>query len=457
MLSDASVTQARRRLDQGPGGAELSAIYSTAARLLTMLVSLVCGVMAARLVLGQAGTEQYALMTLLIALPSLITFSDLGAGAVVVNGVASSSDVRSDEQLRRQVTTVVRVILMFVGVIAIISTTLLVTGGWHVVLGSASTGPDAGLAAWICVLIYCCTASLGIWQRVLLGLGKNPTIILLQGIISPLSLLFIWFLLTFHEPRLESFLALGTFLATFAVAMLGIVVADRHTAPLLRHVARRVFHPRAFPGVRVMHVGWFMLIQLLATPLSITLPRYILAQSADPVELAQYAMAGQVFFALQGLVAAAGVSLWPAFAKARAAGSRVRGPHLLSLLFGAGLAVATAIVVAIGPMFFAFVSDDTVEVSNAIIVSFGAMIMMLAIVYPLGMFIMDTEGIRFQVGPAVLMTVSTIGLSILVTPELGVIGPLLSNAASVCVFQVIPYLVYIRRHRERLYGGHEEH
>ena len=83
---------------------------------------------------------------------------------------------------------------------------------------------------------------------------------------------------------------------------------------------------------------------------------------------------------------------------------------------------------------------------------FGTMITMQAIVYPLGMFIMDPPGIRFQVIPALLMTVSTVGLSALSTPRIGVLGPLLANAVSVCVFQVIPYLLYIHRNRDRLYG-----
>lgn len=430
----------------------MSAFYSTAARFLTMLVSLVCGVTAARLVLGQAGTEQYALMTMLIALPTLITFSDLGTGAVVVNSIATATDVRHNEFLRRQVTTVVRIILIFVGVVAFASSVLLVTGGWRLVLGAAYLGPDSGWAAWLCALVYCCTASLGIWQRTLLGLGKNPTIILLQGIISPLSLLIVWLLLATGDPQLQSFLALGTFLATFAVAAFGILIADRHTAPLLREVARRVFRPRQFPGVQVMHVGWPMLIQLLSTPLSIALPRYIMAQSVGPVELAQYALAGQVFFALQALVSAAGVSLWPSFARARASQQRVRGPHLLSLIFGLAGAAATAVVIVIGPWFFGIVSDHTVTVPTSLIIVFGTMITMQAIVYPLGMFIMDPPGIRFQVIPALLMTVSTVGLSALSTPRIGVLGPLLANAVSVCVFQVIPYLIYIHRNRDRLYG-----
>lgn len=417
-----------------------------------MIFSLVCGVAAARLVLGVAGTEQYALMTMLVALPSLITFSDLGTGAVVVNSIATATDVRNNEYLERQVTTVVRVILIFVAAVALVSSILLVTGGWRFVLGAAYIDKNSSTAAWLCALVYCGTASLGIWQRTLLGLGKNPTIILLQGIISPLSLLMVWLTLTTRDPEFYSFLALSTFVATFATATLGIIIADRYTAPLLREVARRVFHPRKFPGVRVMNVGWPMLIQLLSAPLSIALPRYIMAQSVGPVELAQYALAGQVFFALQALVSAAGVSLWPSFARARASKAQVRGPHLLSVIFGLAAVLATVTMIAIGPWFFAIVSSNKVEVPTSLILAFGTMVLLQAIVYPLGMFIMDPPGIRFQVIPALAMTLSTVGLSAISTPHLGVLGPSLSNAASVCLFQVIPYLIYIRRNHDRLYG-----
>jgi O-antigen/teichoic acid export membrane protein len=430
----------------------MDALRSTVARVLTMVVSLVCGILSARLILGEAGIAEYALVSLVIALPSLVAFSDLGAGAVIVNAVAASPDIRNDLPLRRQTTTVARVILMFAATAALLDLLLLVTGGWRLVLGSAGSVPNATLATFVCVLIYCVTVSLGLWQRILLGLGKNPIIILLQGLISPLSLLIVWILLTFGDPVLRSFLALGTFIATLTVAVIGTIVADRLSAPLLRVTAAEVLHPRRYPGARVMDVGWPMFAQLLAAPLSLTLPRYILAQSATHAELAQYAIAGQVFFPLQALIGAAGVTLWPAFARARAAGRITRGPFLLSLIFGASAAVASLVVLAIGPWFFGIISKNEVEVTTPIVLAFGLMITCQAILYPLGMFIMDKPGIRFQVVPALLMATSTVLLTIFFAPTLGVIAPLLMNAISVAVFQLVPFSIYIRRNRARLFG-----
>ncbi|CAN5328331.1 hypothetical protein BH11ACT3_BH11ACT3_17340 [soil metagenome] len=433
----------------------MSALRSTFARFLTLAVSLVCGILSARLILGEAGVAYYALATLLIALPSLVSFSDLGAGAVIVNSVAASTDIRNDVGLRRQATTVARVILLFAATAALLDVVLFVSGGWHLVLGSAGSVPNASLAAFVCVLIYCVTVSLGLWQRVLLGLGKNPVVILLQGLISPLALLIVWILLAVQNPALRSFLSLGTFLATLSVAVIGTAVASRLSGPLLQVAAREVLHPRRYPGTRVMDVGWPMFAQLLAAPLSLTLPRYILAQSATHEALAQYAIAGQVFFALQALIGAAGVTLWPAFAKARASGAVTRGPIFFSLIFGAGAVTASLVVLLIGPWFFAIVSNGEVVVTSPIVLAFGLMITLQAILYPLGMFIMDKPGIRFQVAPALLMASSTVVLTIIFAPALGVVGPLLANAISVAVFQLLPFAVYIQRNRTRLYGRAE--
>ncbi|GAA2091252.1 hypothetical protein GCM10009840_33090 [Pseudolysinimonas kribbensis] len=431
----------------------MSALFSTAARVLTMCVSLVCGVLSARLVIGEAGVGPYALLSLLVALPSLISFSDLGAGAVVVNAAATSPDIRSDARLTGLVTTVVRVTLLFAGTVALVDLALFVTGGWHLVLGSAAAVPGAETAAFVCVLIFCVSISMGVWQRILLGLGRNPIVILLQGMISPLSLLIVWLLLDAGTSSVRAFLALGTFLATLVVALCGVVVADRFSNPLLRTAARRVLWRRRYPGARVMDVGWPMFAQLLAAPLSLALPRYILAQTASHQELAQYALAGQVFFAVQALIGAAGVTLWPAFARARAAGGVTRGgPFLLSGLFAVAAAAVTAIMVVIGPWFFSIVSKDEVTVGIPIVLAFGAMTVVQAALYPLGMFIMDKPGIRFQVAPALLAAASTVVLSVFAAPAWGVVGPLLSNAVSVLIIQVIPFAVYIRRNRVRLYG-----
>lgn len=429
----------------------MGALLSTGARLATMAVSLVCGVLTARLVISQGGVEAYAFLSLVVALPGLVMFADLGAGAVIVNTVATSKNPRTDALLTRQLRTVVRVMVSFAGGISLINIVMLATGGWSLVLGSTANIPHADLAVFVCVTLYALTICLGAWQRVLLGLRRNPTVILLQGLTSPLALLIVWLLLATDNTDLHSFLALGSFGASLIVAATGFVVATLSIGRILPGALVHVFSVRRHPGARVMDVGWPMLAQMLTNPLSVAVPRFLLAQLATHVAVAQYALAGQVFFALQSLIAAAGATLWPQFARARSNGTLRHGPAWASAAFGGFIALFTVGILVIGPWLFGFISDGELEVPPELILWFGAMMTAIAVLYPLGMFIMDKPGIRFQVVPSLAMAVSTIVLTVILTPSTGAIGPLIANTISVIVCQIVPYAMYIWRHRERLF------
>lgn len=430
----------------------MNAILALGARAVTMAVSLVFGIMTTRMILGEAGVEYYALYSLLVTFPSLLAFTDLGSGAVIVNSVATSDDLRTDLKLRYQLTSVGRILVLFATVTMILNTVLLATGGWVAVLGDAGELPRAALAAFTCVSVFCVGVPVGIWVRILLGLRKNHLVILLQGLISPLTFAGVWALLSLDEASQSAFLALASFGASLIVSILGLSLTAHRTSPLISASARMLPHPRAHPGVRVMDVGWPMLAQLVTYPIAVSAQRYVLAHSGTHADVAEYAVAGQVFFAFNGLVIAAGVALWPHYARKRHMGALSRGPFVLSLAFASGIAFATAVTALIGPWLFGFITDGALHVAPQTVFWFGAMIMMTAAVYPLGMFIMDKPGIRFQVLPTLSMAATSFVLALVLTPSLGVIGPLIGATTALLVCQFVPFIIYIRRHRDRLYG-----
>src|SRR4051794_6821820 len=102
----------------------MNSVLALGAKALTMVVSLICGVLTTRLVLGDAGVECYALFSMLTSLPSLLSFTDLGAGAVVVNGIATSDDIRHDRKLSYQLTSVGRILVGFAVATMLVNTTL---------------------------------------------------------------------------------------------------------------------------------------------------------------------------------------------------------------------------------------------------------------------------------------------------------------------------------------------
>ncbi|MGM1029617.1 MAG: lipopolysaccharide biosynthesis protein [Actinomycetota bacterium] len=428
----------------------MNSLLAVGARAITMVISLVCGLITTRLILGEAGVEHFALYSLLIVLPSLLTFSDFGAGAVIVQGVATSDEPRKDERLTAQLTSVGRILVTFAIVLMLVNTVLLATGWWRLVLGDAGGLPNAALAAFVCVTVYCLGVPVSIWVRIMLGLQRNHIVILLQGLISPLTLLGVFLLTRLPEDEAHGYLAIASYGASFIVSVLGLSLTWRSTAPLIPRAAAAVPHPRRHPGVTVMDVGWPMLAQLISYPIAVGAQRYVLAQSSGADQVAEYGVVAQVFLALNSLVIAAGVALWPMYSRKRHLGELRRGPAGMAWLFASSVIVATVLVWLLKDPLFGFITDGEVEVSGMTVLAFGAMVTCIAGVYPLGMFIMDKPGIRFQVVPTLAMALLSLLLSLVLAPVLGAAGPPLGCAIALLLCQIVPFPIYIAKHRERL-------
>jgi len=426
----------------------VNALASVLAKAATTLIAFVCGILTVRVITGGAGEASYALFGALTALPSLLTFSDLGAGAALVGSVAASEDPRRDARVRDQLTSVERILCAFAAAVLTAGIVMRVTGGWRLLLGSAGALPGAEDAALLCCALYAATVPLGVWTRLLLGARRNHIVILVQGLVSPVTLLLVW---GWTQLRGDAaFLAVGSFVAALTAGGVGLLVTSLTLRPLVGSALRRVPRPRRYPGARVMDIGWPMLAQLISPPLAMAAQRYAVAQHGTVTRLAEYNAAAQVFFALIGLISAAGVALWPLWARARARGELRRGPGLLAVAFGGGTAIASVCVALIGPWLFGFATHGVFEVGLGTILAFGAMATCQAVLYPLGMFLMDPAGIRFQVLPTLMMAVLSLLGAVLLVPVLGAAGPPLANAAAVLVCQIVPYAISIHRHRDRL-------
>lgn len=419
-------------------------------RAVTTATSALFGILTARMILGTAGVEYFALYALITTLPSLIQFQDLGSGAALVHVIAVSDDPASDEQVSITMTSVGRILMIFATVVMAVNVVLFVSGGWGLLLGDLAGVPNAQLAAFSCLSLYAIGIPVALWARILLGLHKNHVAIAILGLMAPINFAFVWLILQLgHDAGV--YLSLASYLGSFSVSMIGILAAARQLPGVVPAALRRVPFPRRYPGTPVMDIGWPMLAQMLSAPLAVATQRYVLAQSATAAQLAEYAAVGQVFFSLIGVISATGVTLWPTFARKRAAGELNSGPMLLSVLFALGcLAVSALVWVVQGPL-FSFTTSGTVDVQGATIAAFSLMLILQGALYPLGMFIMDKPGLRFQVIPALLMAVGSLVLAMIVTPALGVIGPVLSNAVCVFVFQIVPFSLYIHKHRDRLW------
>src|SRR4051812_14323978 len=160
------------------------------ARAVTLVVGLVCGLAIAHLVIREGGETSYAAYATIVALPALVPFVDLGAGASLVNRLAGAAVPDEDLQVRYTALTVLRVMLGFASGLALLDLLAYSTGGWAWVLGDTSS-PLAARVGFIAVLVYACGIPLFIGSRVLLGLERTHALVLAQGLQTPLTLLFV--------------------------------------------------------------------------------------------------------------------------------------------------------------------------------------------------------------------------------------------------------------------------
>jgi O-antigen/teichoic acid export membrane protein len=416
------------------------------AKVAVMGLSGVLGIVTSRMILSTYGVEAYAQYGLLASLPALVPFADLGIAAVVLNTVAASADPRNDDKVRRTLTTAFRILLVSGPLIALLALAVTVLGWWPALLGNG-VAPDSGLVVLACTTVFGLALPLAIGQRVLVATGRTGTQIAIQGVVAPFIFLSVLLLVTFGVPA-GRWLALLSFVAAALVSVISITVASRVLRPQIGRALRDVPRLRQVRGVPVIAVAGPMLVQMIVLPIATQTDRLLLSHLTTGTELAEYNLASQLFGIVLQTISAAGVALWPVFARARASG-HVRSPASLSLSFcAAGLVLALLIAVA-SPYLVRFVSDGQLTLPRLLVVAFVAYVMVQAVKYPLGMYMTDARGLRFQVVPILLLLPLQVSLSWTLIGVVGPAGPVLAGATSSLLCQALPYAWYVRRDLRR--------
>lgn len=404
------------------------------------------GLVTSRMIIQSFGVEAYAQYGLIASLPTLLPFADLGLAAVVINAVAESGDPRRDPHMRRTLLSTVRLLLMASAVIVAVAFMLTLLDAWPRILGDGLM-PDGNLVAGICLGLFGLSLPLTLGARILVGLGRNTTQIATQVVTAPLIFVLIGLCVAFGVPA-DQYIVVAAYLASMAVAGIALFIASRLISPQLGLLTREVFHPRTAPGVRVVNMAWPMLAQMLALPVAMQTGRIMVSHLGGVSELAEYNLGYQIFGIALQTISAAGAALWPVFAKARATG-RIESPWVPTLWFlGGGLIIAGGMA-AVAPWLASMISGDQLSLSWALIAAFVVFVALQSAKYPVGMYMTDLAGLRFQVLPAITMIpIALIGSWVLI-PPLGAAGNLIAVACAVAVCQVVPNLFYVRRDLRR--------
>lgn len=415
-------------------------------KVVVMGVTGLIGLVTSRMIIQSFGVEAYAQYGLLASLPTLLPFADLGLAAVVINAVAESDDPRRDPKMRRALLSTVRLLLVASAVIVTVAFLLTLLDAWPVILGDGLM-PGGHIVAGICLALFGLTLPLTLGPRVLIGLGRNTTQIATQVVTAPLIFVLIGVCVLFGVQA-DQYIAVAAYLASTVVAGIALVIAARLLSPQLGLLTREVLRVRRAPGVRVVNMAWPMLVQLLALPIAMQTGRILVSHLGGVSELAEYNLGYQIFGIALQTISAAGVALWPIFARARAAG-RVETPWVPTFWFlGGGLVIAGGMA-AIAPWLAATISDGELTLSWPLIIAFVIFVALQSAKYPVGMYMTDLAGLRFQVIPTIVMIPLALGGSWLLIPTWGAAGNLIAVSFAVAVCQVVPNLLYVVRDLRR--------
>ena len=431
------------RLREQQGGGMWASVGTTAvAKVFVMGVSGILGLFTTRLIIEHFGKDAYAQYGLLTSFPSLLPFADLGMAAVVINAVAAAEDVRSDRYLRNAITTAFRILIVAGAVIIAVGAVISFLGLWPTLLGSGLTAGGAN-AAFLCLAVFGVVLPMTVGQRIMVGLRRTGTQVASQAVVSPFMMLCVGGVILLGIP-FGDYVSIFSYVANSLVSVICLLFAARLLAPQLGRAIKDIPRVRAVPGVKALHLAWPMLVQMIALPIAMQTDRLLLSHLTHGDELAQYNLSSQLFGMVLQAIAAGGVALWPIYAKARARRD-VQSPVKPMLVFtGVGFAMA-AVLAVISPWVAAFVSNGKIRLDTWLLIGFVVFVIVQAAKYPLGMYMTDKRGLKFQVWPILVMVPVNLGVSWWLIGVIGAGGPIIGSAITVFACQVLPNYIYVRR------------
>ncbi|MBO3100541.1 lipopolysaccharide biosynthesis protein [Cellulomonas fengjieae] len=419
-------------------------VGSTAvAKVLVMGVTGVAGIVTSRLIIEHYGVDAFAQYGLLTALSSLLPFADLGIAAVLINVVASSANARTDPEVRRTITSALRILLVSASVIAGVSLLIGALGLWPTLLGDGLVPGDGSRAATLSMVVFALALPLAVGQRLLVASGQAAKATVISGLGSPI-VLGVVALAVALTWSIGPYVAVVSYAANAVVAVVCLVVAARMLSPQVVAAAKDVPRLRSVRGVSVIHVAGPMLVQMVALPIAMQTDRLLLSHLAPTAELAQYNFGAQMFGLINATVGAAGVALWPIYARARA-NDQVRSPLRPTLVFGGAALGLGLLLWLVLPIATEVVTQGKITLTWPLVASFVLFVTFQALKFPSGMYMTDARGLRFQVLPILLMVPLNLALSWLLIAPLGAAGPVLGSTVAVLLCQVLPNAWYVRR------------
>jgi O-antigen/teichoic acid export membrane protein len=188
--------------------------------------------------------------------------------------------------------------------------------------------------------------------------------------------------------------------------------------------------------------NWLFLVGV-GLPVGLQTGRVLLAHLSTPAELSQYALMAQIYGVCWSVLSTAGLAYWPVFVKRRTATAEtVRLWWRLTAAFAGIAAIATVAMVALGPWAAAVLSGGQIEVSAALALAFGALLVGQAVHLPATVLLTRPNEARWQALWTMAMAAISIGLGCAAAERFGAVGVVYASVLGIFAAQVLPDLLW---------------
>lgn len=415
---------------------------SVLVKLTTFPATAILGVLALHSIASSYQAEGVAVYGLMIAIPLMVPFADLGIGGSIVELIAARQ-AYGREQVDRGIRKALAVLFASSALVCSVALALGFSGTWRDVLGL--DGQTVNLAATTTFVTFGLCIPLSIGYRILLGFGQNWIVVALQAtagalgagltIVCASKTLPLWIVVSIPQCAVLLFS-----LAACVIARRRLIgTEDQHETVGVGGVTGRPAI-QAGPVFRLRHMATSNLAIGVSLPIAFQAGRLVLAHEAGADAVAAYTAAFALYNPLNSLLITAGQSLWPRFSETahsrrsdlpRAVARAVRWMSLSALIAGVLLTV-------MGPYVALRIVDSAVTIPPYLFAAFALLLVANSINMPMGMALMNQANVKFLALCSGSMAAVSLVLCYFLAPVLAATGVVAATLLAQTIFVTAP-------------------
>ncbi len=418
------------------------------------LAAKVVSTIAAALVISIAvrylGPARYGVLATITSFLGLLQFTDLGIGNGLVARLAHARG-RGDEVSAQQLVSATIALLLFLAlVLMLVAAAALIVIDWPQLFGLQARGQrqEVTAAIAVCAALIAMGLPLGAVQDVQDGLqeGYATSSWAMAGSVLSVVGVALCALTKANLPFLVLSIVGGP---VFALILNGYFLWGRRHPELRpsRHKVRR-----ATLQMLLRSGGMFFVLQMAAA-VGFETDAIVIARVLGAREVTNYVIPAGLFGFLASTVAVVVSPLWGAYADAiaRRDYAWVRSTLRRSMLGVAAFTIPTAtVLVIVAPRIIRWWAGPAVHTSWPLLVGLAIWAVLGSLGASISMLLNAAHLVRLQVGCASTMSLTNLGLSIVLSQTIGISGVVVGTVIAYVICVAAPYLLLVPARVHRL-------